>query len=558
MRNETLPLNHTEHNTEPPQDPSSQDVKGSAQGPKEEAREPKSIWQDTWLLECLAMVFSAACFIAICVLLKVYDNQPRPTMSYDVSLNALVSVLSTACKSCLAFVVGEAIGQLKWIWFQDAKTRQLLGMQAFDSASRGPLGSLVIIFSHRGRSLVSFGAAIVIVLLAFDPSFQQVLSYPVRNTILGLFDGNATAPQAYNMGMNVNNDTVVAESTLLGLWTSGFHVQPTCPFGNCTWSNFSSVGVCSQCVDMTSTAILSCSTPTGYNWTTLASQTNFPNGTCRVMFPNGATSPGSISFFSEDSVAFIAIEAPYLVAWELWNPRYGETPDMVATQTFANVTGPMAAYGYAELGYDQDRVSNASDPASALFIKKATECSLAVCLQNYDISVEFGDAVINTTKIDYGTVYVNHDSDFCFNVSAESSGNTNFTSCMDNLLLFTEVFSDYIPNLESWMWPYWDNSTAADPSFDFGGFLNIAVNPNPLLERIQSVTFETIMSNIAASLTKLALDNTDRTVNGIAYSNEVFVSVKWFWLILPALMVLFGAIFLSVTMIISKSVDAPL
>lgn len=555
---ETLPLNHTEHNTEPPQDPSSQDVKGSAQGPKKEAREPKSIWQDTWLLECLAMVFSAACFIAICVLLKVYDNQPRPMMSYDVSLNAIVSVLATACKSCLAFVVGEAIGQLKWIWFQDAKTRQLLGMQAFDSASRGPLGSLVIIFSHRGRSLVSFGAAIVIVLLAFDPFFQQVLSYPVRNTILGPSAGIATAPQAYDMSMNVNNDATATGSTLLGLWTSGFLVQPTCPSGNCTWSTFPSVGICSQCVDMTSTATLHCRTPNGYNWTTLASHNSSVSGTCDVVFPNGPSSTGSIRFSGQEGAPWMMIVAPYLVTWQLLDSNAMAMPDTVLTQTFANVTGPMAAYGYAELGYDQDRVSNASDPASGLFIKKATECSLAMCLQNYDISVENGNAVIKTTKLDYGTVYFNHAADFCFNVSAESPEKAVTTSCMDNLVLFTEAFGDSIVNMESWRWAYWDNSTT-NTSLQSYDFLDVPVNPIiPLLERIQTVTFETIMSNIAASLTKLALDNTDRTANGIAYSSEVFVSVKWSWLILPALMVLFGAIFLTVTMIISKSVDAPL
>ena len=287
------------------------------------------------------MVFSAVCFIAICVLLKVYDNQIRPKMSYDISLNAIVSVLATACKSCLAFVVREAIGQLKGVWFQDANPRQLLGMQAFDSSSRGPLGSLAITFSHRGHSLVSFGAAIVIVLLAFDPFSQQDLSYPVRNTILGPAAGIATAPQAYDMSMNVNNDTVVSGSTLVGLWTSDFLVQPTCPLGNCTWSTFPSVGICSQCVDMTSTATLDCSTPTGYNWTILASHNSSVSGTCAVVFPKGFMSAGSISFEGQEGVAFMTVVAPHLVTWELWNSlSAGGFPNTVVEQTFANVTGP--------------------------------------------------------------------------------------------------------------------------------------------------------------------------------------------------------------------------
>lgn len=34
-----------------------------------------SIWIDTWLFESLTLAFSVACFIAICVILWVYDKK---------------------------------------------------------------------------------------------------------------------------------------------------------------------------------------------------------------------------------------------------------------------------------------------------------------------------------------------------------------------------------------------------------------------------------------------------------------------------------------------------
>lgn len=35
--------------------------------------------------------------------------------------------------------------------------------------------------SHKGRSVASIGAAILVLMLAFDPLFQQILSYPTES-----------------------------------------------------------------------------------------------------------------------------------------------------------------------------------------------------------------------------------------------------------------------------------------------------------------------------------------------------------------------------------------
>jgi hypothetical protein len=70
---------------------------------------------DTWFYECLTMIFSLACFGAVVSLLVVTDGKPPPSFAYGLTLNAIVSLLGTACKSSLIFVIGECIGQLKWI-----------------------------------------------------------------------------------------------------------------------------------------------------------------------------------------------------------------------------------------------------------------------------------------------------------------------------------------------------------------------------------------------------------------------------------------------------------
>lgn len=135
---------------------------------------------DTWLWEVVSMVFSSLCFIAIFGILLAYDQKESPIFPQGLLLNAIVSILSTGSKSSLIIVIGKCIGQLKWIWFHDENKRPLNDLQSFDSASRGPLGSLTMGIQDRGRSLISVEALITILVLAFDPFMQQVLSYPVR------------------------------------------------------------------------------------------------------------------------------------------------------------------------------------------------------------------------------------------------------------------------------------------------------------------------------------------------------------------------------------------
>ena len=77
-----------------------------------------SITLDTWILEGASLAFSIACLVSIYGILLAHNGKPRPNFSYNISLNAIISVLATACKSSLVFVVGAGLSQLKWLWFQ--------------------------------------------------------------------------------------------------------------------------------------------------------------------------------------------------------------------------------------------------------------------------------------------------------------------------------------------------------------------------------------------------------------------------------------------------------
>ncbi|KAL4927070.1 DUF3176 domain-containing protein [Aspergillus undulatus] len=69
----------------------------------------------TWFYEILAVVFSLVCFVSIVCVHLVFNQKPAPSLSYGLTLNAIISTLATSPKSSLIFVIGECIEQLKWV-----------------------------------------------------------------------------------------------------------------------------------------------------------------------------------------------------------------------------------------------------------------------------------------------------------------------------------------------------------------------------------------------------------------------------------------------------------
>ncbi|EXJ90957.1 hypothetical protein A1O1_04064 [Capronia coronata CBS 617.96] len=114
---------------------------------------------------------SMTCSVAIVVILKVYDSQPVPQWKHGLTLNAIISTLSTASKASLSLVVAEIISQHKWLWFRQSR-RPLDDMSVFDSASRGPWGALKMLTKVHIRDVSSLSALVTVLALVFDPFIQ--------------------------------------------------------------------------------------------------------------------------------------------------------------------------------------------------------------------------------------------------------------------------------------------------------------------------------------------------------------------------------------------------
>jgi len=137
-----------------------------------------------WWLELLSAGISLAATGSIIAILYSLDGKPyqewRVGSHVSITPNTLIAIISTIAKAAFLFALAEGISQLKWIYYQ-RRDHPLSDLNTFDHASRGPFGSLKLLWSVRNRAiLASIGAALTVLSIATEPFTQQILSYPTR------------------------------------------------------------------------------------------------------------------------------------------------------------------------------------------------------------------------------------------------------------------------------------------------------------------------------------------------------------------------------------------
>lgn len=117
--------------------------------------EPKSLWRwrlrnvasNLWVWEIAACLISVGIAALMAWQLKKLDGQSTYVWDYRWSPTSSLALAITIAKAAMLVPVASALGQLKWHWF---KTPQKLdGLEHFDDASRGVLGSLRLLWRLR-------------------------------------------------------------------------------------------------------------------------------------------------------------------------------------------------------------------------------------------------------------------------------------------------------------------------------------------------------------------------------------------------------------------------
>jgi hypothetical protein len=180
----------------------------------------------------------------------------------------------------MLLITAEGLSQLKWAWFK--RRRPLQDLTRYDRASRGPLGSLLLLWTLRSRNIVaSIGAFVTLAALAIDPFAQQVVRYyqcsiPIPKVNATIPRTNVYQEMGFHLGVGYSTVVQGMQSAINGgifnpnLASVSFH----CPTGNCTFSGqYHSIAYCSSCSDISEDLSLQ-----RVN-TTYVSQAYYSNGT---------------------------------------------------------------------------------------------------------------------------------------------------------------------------------------------------------------------------------------------------------------------------------------
>jgi hypothetical protein len=542
-----------------------------------------------WLLEIISWLVSAICMVTIIGFLIYYGDKKIPNWPGSLTLNAFIAVLSKISGAALILPVSEALGQLKWSWFQ-GHSKTMWDFEIFDNASRGPWGAFLLLIRTKGRALAALGAIITLFSLALDPFFQQVVDFPDRWAL----QGNSTISRAvryepplnpeYRAGVlsaKVDQDIfTVARKFFYDNGTQpvpfGNGTRPdipvACPTGNCTWPPYQTLGVCSKCADISDLLTFNCLNTT-VDW--IANLTGgsgmektYPKGKVCGYFLNITSGrqpelPTMMSGYLTDTIKSSggsALRDEALLTRMLplaTNPD--KSPIFDGSIRFKNVRNPIIDFvvvsspnGYEGVFRNETPIAHecvfsfcVKTIKSAYYQAKYEEEILEVFENNTAagfpwISERFISPTINGTMVYYrenitvmAPLTVNGSDMTMFGLGNQTFTNvaTNFDDIFPSV--YTAVNASATPVLR---YKIGIKGAAYQRTLDFNPW-NGSNNVTRHMER-----FATALTNVVRSAPN------GPPVIGDSSSTETFVSVRWEWLSLPISLLFLTLIFLVATM----------
>lgn len=541
-----------------------------------------------WLLEIISWTLSFLCMNGIIILLIILNDRELPRLPLDITLNALISVLSRIASAALLLPTTEALGQLKWIWFGQKDSKKLWDFEIFDEASRGPWGSFLLLIRTKGKSLAALGAAITILVLALDPFFQQVISFPQRWVVLDRSKGNSNLPTTIfyqpvtpqirvggKTQTTLNNEiqTVAQQffyengtkDVALGNGTRP-NIPVSCPTSNCTWPDYTSLGVCSACADISNYLEYAC-VNSEKDWTAEVPGMNFtgyPIGPACGFFLNATGSK------------------PVLMAGYLSDSNHSLQGEALTMRLFPLVSNPTREIFYGgSINFKQVRdtivdflIVGVRNPEDIYANKTpvAQECILTWCTKTFKSSyywAKYNETITEQfVNLDFqgkspwrsrvnktaGTVLVGYDQSI--NIT-HTQGNisTEFYTSNETALQTISVFDEILPGFVT------TQNVSSDPTIKaFNGKIASQIRPyliNYWLGDSDS-DIPHFIGRLATSMTDVirSSQNTNTLVTGTASDLRVFVEVRWPWLSLPLALLFASFAFLTATIIRSTKIKS--
>ncbi|KAF2489927.1 hypothetical protein BU16DRAFT_567020 [Lophium mytilinum] len=511
-----------------------------------------SLLQDWWLWEILGACLGTITLLIICILLSIYDGRPQPSIRWGITLNAVIALLTTIMKAALLTVVAEGLNQEKWARFANRTLwkHPLSDFQVFDYASRGGFGSLSLLwrlkrsFWHHVATLAAVAMIASLLMDTFAQQLIQIRELPVsaskpigqeslafvpRSERYASFQFNGEDRDLMVQQLEPSMSSAITSGLLTPI---GFNQSQTLPFtcstGNCTWPDFATLAVCSECVNVTSQLNSTPSTTSG--------GLTIINPYQPYALPNG------------NSITTIQNLLKIIPAMKT-NDEGMLLPNTVAFQS-------------------RPYLITAFDVLNGEFTPSASECALWFCVKGLRVRITAG--VLYEDVIGTWDVYGNHTYDFPLSYySHDYYGPTGADLCFAPApLAFNASKSFFSVSVQAFLtlrnrFPLDEgNITAGEHGAASGvaGFSsntalnfwgrrdNISALAEAVAYSMSSVVRQSGNTTGAAVVVdgSLAIRNyTSPSYDGVAWREGQFIHVAWGWLSLSAGLVLFTDVFLG-------------
>ncbi|KAK2603172.1 hypothetical protein N8I77_009650 [Diaporthe amygdali] len=450
--------------------------------------------------------------IAVVVILRTMQDKPMDHWTFFVGLNAVIAVFITAAKSTAMLSVAACIGQWKWVYFT-SKSRRLLDIDIIEEASRGPLGSLLMIATIPW-GWATLGAIITVLGLGIDTFAQQVISTEAVTDWVN--DGTAGFKIVHDyitdthVGADGNTpDPYTVDVSMQGAVVKAFYELDSPSIfscaSNCTWNQtYTSLGFSSSCINVT--------------------QATYATQRCNGVSPRNCTmtTPGNVTF----STAIIpttwstvlVIKAMSLIS-DGSSPPYEPSPRSLAS--FVRLAAFRQPSDYRAR----------SDGA----LEQTLECDISLVAYKYSnassIANNFTFGSVEKVQLEAG--YLLSPNSYNPTILFNTTGLPEFRITTLDLIALRDYFTS-----DSFSGTLVDGEEV--PAFSQG--ITAAI-------RSPKKNISSLLDSMALSMTDQLRTSPNATIApGLTAKSVLLVRIQWAWLVLPFFVVLASAAFLIAEM----------
>ncbi|KAK3385148.1 hypothetical protein B0H63DRAFT_543354 [Podospora didyma] len=530
------------------------------------SRDSRHVWHSIkpWLPEMAWIIISWVCVIIMAVILHRFDGQPPPNRPGILNLNTFLAFFTSLATFAYIVPVIEGLGQLRWLRFT-THPRSLRDFDIIDQAMRGSYGSFLLLFANRGGTLGAFGALVSILAIVTSTATQEVVVY---ETASRPGDGIATASRHTTFSRNTGNafsfdpnDTIEVKKAILsgaylpkvGSTASGSQ-GVVCSTANCTWPEFTSLGICTKIAN--STGHLKVSQEPDSDW-----GIGKPSSTNRaalsavnmsLVIPNlhslavAVPSAPSISFKGSDIGA--ALLDVYLI---FADPSFsaGGSPSFYA----AEVLFHWCAQAHSIQVMNGNITASSTEVRSTIIENTAT--SLAAQFSGKFLSC--AGSGIDCRPENWGQVKLQADDSSTTHLAIEELTGAYLSKLVADLM---GGIGASVPRGGNFLQGLGPQVHHMDSELMWAVGANLFPDPfRPSDPAAQFQTISRISNNIASSLTtwlRLAggtFVGSNATVTGTTLTTQTYVVVYWRWMAFLVSQIIVSAVFLSIIIVRTRA-----